>query len=230
TTLFRSEDIQFADFEEVVPQVELGDEDRISDELVLVFPRERALFPYHEEFLDRFEALSTVEELDDDGNVARLAAQSRADEDLLNRMLRVYGYYDALVRVFPRERALFPYHEEFLDRFEALSTVEELDDDGNVARLAAQSRADEDLLNRMLRVYGYYDALVFRSVGELTPGEDNTEQRPTVRFDIIPGTQYRFGAIDLGNLAAAGADYAMLRDTFEIQTGDPLLADKIVEE
>src|SRR5690606_3072301 len=114
------EDIQFADFEEVVPQVELGDEDRISDELVLVFPRERALFPYH--------------------------------------------------------------------------------------------------------------ALVCRSVGELTPGEDNTEQRPTVRFDIIPGTQYRFGAIDLGNLAAAGADYAMLRDTFEIQTGDPLLADKIVEE
>lgn len=161
------EDIQFADFEEVVPQVELGDEDRISDELVLVFPR---------------------------------------------------------------ERALFPYHEEFLDRFEALSTVEELDDDGNVARLAAQSRADEDLLNRMLRVYGYYDALVFRSVGEVTPGEDNAEQRPTVRFDIIPGTQYRFGAIDLGNLAAAGVDYAMLRDTFEIQTGDPLLADKIVEE
>src|SRR5690606_14463480 len=144
TTLFRSEDIQFADFEEVVPQVELGDEDRISDELVLVFPR---------------------------------------------------------------ERALFPYHEEFLDRFEALSTVEELDDDGNVARLAAQSRADEDLLNRMLRVYGYYDALVFRSVADVPPGEDTAEQRPTVRFDIIPGNQYRFGAIDLGNLAARSEEH-----------------------
>lgn len=161
------EDIQFADFEDVLPRVELGEEERISDELVLVFPR---------------------------------------------------------------ERALFPYHDEFLDRFEALSTIEELDDDDNAARLAAQARADEDLLNRMLRVYGYYDALVFRSVGGIEPGEETAASQPTVRFDIVPGDQYRFGAIDLGNLAAAGADYAMLRDAFEIQPGDPLLSDKIVEE
>jgi len=92
------EDIEFADFDEFFPErVELGDEERLSDELVLVFPRERALFPYHDEFLDRFEGLSTIEDLEDDGNAARLAAQARADEDLLNRLLRVYGYYDALV-------------------------------------------------------------------------------------------------------------------------------------
>src|SRR5690606_13826855 len=60
------EDIQFADFEDAFPCVELGDEERISDELILVFPRERALFPYPDEFLDRFESLSTIEELDDD--------------------------------------------------------------------------------------------------------------------------------------------------------------------
>ncbi len=161
------DDIQFAEFEDVEPPVELGDEERISDELVLVFPR---------------------------------------------------------------EEALFPYHDDFLERFEDLSTVEELDDDGNVARLAAQSRADEDLLNRMLRVYGYYDALVFRSVGSIEPGQETADQRPTVRFDIIPGSQYRFGAIDLGRLAEAGADYAMLREVFEIQPGDPLMSDKIVEE
>ena len=161
------DDIQFAEFEDVEPPVELGDEERISDELVLVFPR---------------------------------------------------------------EEALFPYHDDFLGRFEDLSTVEELDDDGNVARLAAQSRADEDLLNRMLRVYGYYDALVFRSVGSIEPGQETAHQRPTVRFDIIPGSQYRFGAIDLGRLAEAGADYAMLREVFEIQPGDPLMSDKIVEE
>ncbi len=161
------EDIQFADFEDVFPRVELGDEERISDELVLVFPR---------------------------------------------------------------ERALFPYHDEFLDRFESLSTIEELEDDDNAARLAAQARADEDLLNRMLRVYGYYDALVFRSVGGIEPGAEVAPGQPTVRFDIVPGSQYRFGAIDLGNLAASGVDFAMLRDSFEIRTGDPLLSDKIVEE
>jgi translocation and assembly module TamA len=138
---------------------------------------------------------------------------------------------DELVLVFPTERALFPHHDEFLDRFKQLSTIEELDDDDNAARLAAQARADEDLLNRMLRVYGYYDALVFRSVAGVDEGAELAEgQRPTVRFDIVPGAQYKFGAIDLGNLAAAAVDYAMLRDAFEIQTGDPLLADKIVEE
>ena len=162
------EDIQFADFDDELPRVEMGDEERISDELVLVFPS---------------------------------------------------------------ERALFPHHDEFLDRFKALSTIEELEDDDNAARLAAQARADEDLLNRMLRVYGYYDALVFRSVGGVDDlGEVAEGQRPTVRFDIVPGTQHRFGAVDLGELAAANADYPMLRESFEIETGDPLLSDKIVEE
>jgi translocation and assembly module TamA len=142
---------------------------------------------------------------------------------------------DELVLVFPSERALFPHHDEFIDRFKALSTIEELDDDDNAARLAAQARADETLLNRMLRIYGYYDALVFRSVGGIEPGEDAAGQgadggQPTVRFDIVPGTQYRFGAIDLGELAAAAADYRTLRDSFEIAPGDPLLSDKIVEE
>ncbi len=166
------EDIRFADLSEQLPQVEMGDEERISDELVLVFPS---------------------------------------------------------------ERALFPHHDEFIDRFKALSTIEELDDDDNAARLAAQSRADEELLQRLLRVYGYFDAQVFRSVGGIEPGEAVAAQgadrgRPTVRFEIIPGTQFRFGAIDLGSLTAAGADYPMLRESFEIETGDPLLQDKIVDE
>src|SRR5918993_5449927 len=75
-------DIEFADFDLELPQVDMGGEERISDELVLVFPTDRALFPHHDEFLDRFKALSTIEELDDDDNAARLAAQARADEDL----------------------------------------------------------------------------------------------------------------------------------------------------
>jgi translocation and assembly module TamA len=162
------EDIEFADFDVGLPRVEMGGEERISDELVLVFPSERALFPQHDEFLDRFKALSTIEDLDD------------AD---------------------------------------------------NPARLGAQARADEALLNRLLRIYGYYDALVFRSVGAAEPGEEGAEDgQPTVRFDIIPGRQFRFGAVDLGGLASATADYRRLRESFEIVTGDPLLADKVVEE
>jgi translocation and assembly module TamA len=166
------EDIEFVDFDLNLPRVEMGGEERISDELVLVFPS---------------------------------------------------------------ERALFPHHDEFLDRFKALSTIEELEDDDNAARLAAQARADEELLRRMLRVYGYYDALVFRSVGGIEPGDETATEgaddgQPTVRFEIIPGMQYRFGAVDLGDLAAAAADYRLLRDSFQIVPGDPLLSDKIVEE
>jgi len=160
------DDIEFADFTDAFPQVAMGDEERISDELVLVFPS---------------------------------------------------------------ERALFPHHDDFIDRFKALSTIESLDAEDNPARLAAQARADQDLLERMLRVYGYYDATVFRSVGGIAPGEERTRSRATVRFDIIPGPQYTVGAIDLGDLDSA-PDYAMLRETFEVKTGDPLLSDKLVEE
>jgi len=58
--------------------------------------------------------------------------------------------------------------------------------------------------------------------------ERKSEADVAVRFDIIPGTRYRFGAIDLGNLAAAGPDTPMLRAAVGIQTGDPLDNDKIV--
>jgi translocation and assembly module TamA len=137
---------------------------------------------------------------------------------------------DELVLVFPSEASLFPEREEFLERFRQLSTVEEYDDENSAARLAAQARADEDLLQRMLRIYGYYDAQVIRTVGGALEGEAARSTTPEVRFDIIPGPQYLIGAIDLGALDAAGADYPMLREAFEVQVGDPVLSDKIVEE
>ena len=97
-----------------------------------------------------------------------------------------------LMLVFPTEAAQFPERDAFVDRFKQLSTIERYDDNGSAARLAAQARQDEQLLERMLRVYGYYDALVLRNVS----GGENAEgaaTRPSVRFDILPGKQYAFG-------------------------------------
>ena len=140
---------------------------------------------------------------------------------------------DSLAVSFPQERALFPIQDEFLDRFEALSSVEAYDDgDDNVAMVTARARADEELLQRMLRVYGYYDARITRSVVQTatdTDGDGTNESPPKVRFDINPGTRYRFGAIDLGALDTA-PDAAMLRSAFEVQPGDFMSSDKIVEE
>jgi len=131
---------------------------------------------------------------------------------------------DELLLAFPSDRTLFPERDEFLDRFESLSTVDNYDDEGNIAQLAVQARADEELLNRLLRVYGYFDAQVARTVG----GNDDDEA--SVRFDIIPGTRYTYGEIDLGNLAAADNQFSALRRSFDIESGDPINLDGIEAE
>ena len=137
---------------------------------------------------------------------------------------------DELVLVFPSETSLFPERDEFLERFESLSAVETYEDDDNIARLEAQAREDEELLQRLLRVYGYFDAQVIRSVGVVDQTVEADLERPAVRFDVLPGLRYRIGAVDLGNLAAAGDDFELLRSTFEIYPGDPISMDDIQRE
>lgn len=153
------------------------------------------------------ELLEPEDDIEFAEDLAVLAPLPEGDEERLS---------DELVLVFPTELSLFPDRDEFLDRFREHSTIEEYDAGASAARLAAQARADEELLHRLLRLYGYYDAQVIRTVGGAAA------DRPEVRFDIIPGPRYAFGSIDLGNLAAAGPDYPMLRETFGIQSGDPL--------
>lgn len=131
---------------------------------------------------------------------------------------------DELLLAFPSDRTLFPERDEFLDRFESLSTVENYDDDGNLAQLAVQARADEELLGELLRVYGYFDAQVTRTVG------GGGEEDASVRFDIIPGRRYTYGEIDLGNLAEADNQFAALRRSFDIESGDPISLDEIKAE
>ena len=137
---------------------------------------------------------------------------------------------DNLLLGFPQSEPPFLESADFVERFRALSTITELDEEeANVAQLAARAREDEELLNNLLRVYGYYDAQVLRTIGAVQAGEDTAEQTPTVRFDIIPGTRYSYGAIDLGNLASA-PDAETLRAAFEIYPGDFLQSDTIVQE
>ena len=137
---------------------------------------------------------------------------------------------DNLVLGFPQAEPPFSDRGDFVERYEALSTIEELgSDDANVAQLAARANDDEELLNNLLRVYGYYDGQVTRSIGTVQAGDDTAEEAPTVRFDIVPGNRYRVGAVDLGNLAAA-PDFETLRAAFEIYPGDFLQSDTIVQE
>ncbi|MGE5953653.1 MAG: autotransporter assembly complex protein TamA, partial [Qipengyuania vulgaris] len=137
---------------------------------------------------------------------------------------------DNLLLGFPQTEPPFSDRGDFVERYEALSTIEELgDDDANVAQLAARANQDEELLNNLLRVYGYYDGQVTRSIGTLEAGDETADALPTVRFDIVPGNRYRVGAVDLGNLVTA-PDFEALRAAFEIHPGDFLQSDTIVQE
>lgn len=130
---------------------------------------------------------------------------------------------------FPVDPDVFPQRDAFVKRFRQLREAEmSANGEDNVALIAARIRADRDLLERELRVYGYYDARVSRSLDEADVANDTNGQEPRVRFTILPGEQYRFGAIDLGQLDTA-PDYPALRETFAINSGDPLLADRIVD-
>ncbi|HVR90893.1 MAG TPA: BamA/TamA family outer membrane protein [Novosphingobium sp.] len=137
-----------------------------------------------------------------------------------------------LALVFPAGDDSFPERGEFAIRFRNLSTLVRLSgsDDDNIAQVAVRARSDRDLLQRLLRVYGYYDAQVVQTVGGIEPRQDVAVTAATVRFDVLPGTRYRFGAIELAALPATGEDFTLLRSSYKIQPGDPLSSDAIVGE
>lgn len=187
--------------------------------------------------LDNF-ALDLAEPLPVDPEVEALAELDVTE--LLNLPeLTEYRVTDTLQLGFPADPAAFPEREEFVERFRQLSTVRELDDDQDtIAQVAARARADEELLVEILRTYGYYDGNVVR---QLSGGRRNLENgaadaddvsaEPQLRFDILPGPRYVFGRVDLGSLASLPQpDLATFRDTFGIREGDPLYADRIVDQ
>ncbi|WP_245790127.1 autotransporter assembly complex protein TamA [Erythrobacter sanguineus] len=145
---------------------------------------------------------------------------------------------DTLVLGFPAAQGAFPERREFVARFRELSTLRQLDGEADSApQVAARARADEELLGEMLRTYGYYSGEVVRQLsggrrarsnGDAPDTETVTE--PSVRFDILPGTRYQFGRIDLGALSSlAGRDAERLLAAFAIKQGDPLYADRIID-
>ena len=135
-----------------------------------------------------------------------------------------------LALVFPADPAVMPMRNVFAERFGALSTIKRLSGEGedNIAQLSARARTDDNLLLRLLRVYGYYDAEVTQTISAIEPGAAAAASAPSIRFDIAPGPRYRFGVIALGDLPGTASQYPTLRSAFGIQTGDPLDNDRIV--
>lgn len=147
-----------------------------------------------------------------------------------------------LVLALPAVPEAFPERDKFVDRFKNLSTLRALDEgEESAPQVAARARADEELLGDILRTYGYYDGEVVRQlsggrrdgvVGEEAEADaDAASREPSVRFDILPGLRYSFGRIDLGALPTLREpDASTLIAAFGIKSGDPLYADRIVDQ
>jgi translocation and assembly module TamA len=145
---------------------------------------------------------------------------------------------DTLALGVPAAAGAFPEQSEFIARFRELSALRQLDGKTDtILQVSARARADEELLADMLRTYGYYSGEVVRQLSGGRRARANRDEadaeaavKPSVRFDLLPGTRYRFGTIDLGALALLPApDGERLREIFAIASGDPLYADRIVE-
>lgn len=171
--------------------------------------------------------LADVEEIEDDGSAEFTEANPLESGPLLIDPI-VVNLNEQLALAFPSEPGAFPQQDEFVDQFETLSSIEAYGDlESNVGQLGARAREDQEILNRLLRAYGYYDGEIIREVGpNLVDGSD---ERPQVRFNILPGERYRFGNIDLGELDQA-PDSQILRQSFGLFPGDFVDSYDIVRE
>ena len=152
--------------------------------------------------------------------------------------LAEFPFNDRVTLAFPADPAAFPERAEVTERFRQLSALAQLNGtDATAPQIAARARADADLLGEILATYGYYGGEVVRQLSggrrARENGADSSDVAATsaVRFDIYPGTQYRFGKIDLGAIdKLAAEERAALRSAFGIAVGDPVLAGRILEE
>jgi len=171
--------------------------------------------------------LTPVEQVEDDGSADFANANPLESGPLLIDPV-VIDLTEQLALAFPSETGAFPQQGEFVEQFAMLSSIEAYGDtEANVGQLGARAREDQEILNRLLRAYGYYDGEVIREVGpNLIDGSD---ERPQVRFNILPGERFRFGEIDLGDLAQA-PDSQDLRRAFDLYPGDPVDSYDILRE
>ncbi|CAN5251744.1 autotransporter assembly complex family protein [soil metagenome] len=111
---------------------------------------------------------------------------------------------------------------QFRQRFADLSVLKQGENKAaNLAQINRRIKEDTELLNRLMRAKGYYDA---RIRGRVTAAGD----RLLVTFDVVPGVIYVLQSVTLTGLADAGNREAGLREAFSVNVGDPVDADKIV--
>lgn len=193
----------------------------IGKQVELAFPRDIATFPQRQELADRFDELSSLRELDtSEDSLAQLARRAKSDGELLDQLMRYYGYYGATVFQTVRMQAA-----------SAASGEAGSGQRGNGTGSAGGTATSG---NRGANGNAGSKAGASGNAGSVSNGANHRPrvdaENAVVRFDIIPGVQYKVGAIALGDLEQTGSDYAGLRNAFALKTGDPLETQRILDD
>ncbi|MEJ6676140.1 MAG: BamA/TamA family outer membrane protein [Parasphingorhabdus sp.] len=115
--------------------------------------------------------------------------------------------------------------DAFNTRFKILSVLEQYrGGDANFAQIRRRAQSDVELVERLLRIEGYYDAVV------QTRFEADGAERVTVFIDVQAGPLYELDAIALAGLETAVAlDPQRFENSFGLQSGEAVNSDRIME-
>ena len=91
----------------------------------------------------------------------------------------------------------------------------------NAAQIDRRTRADAELLTQLLHAQGYYDA-------EVEPDIDVAASEIGISLRATPGKRYRFEAVELPGLDAAGSEAKSLREAFAVKAGDAVVAEQVI--
>ena len=112
----------------------------------------------------------------------------------------------------------------FGERFQALSALQQYKGtEANFAQIKRRAETDRELVERLLRIEGYYDAIV-RSRFAAGKGTDIA-----VTIAVTAGPQYKFDEITLDGVEKAeGDDPQQFRNAFGLQSGEIINSDAVV--
>lgn len=115
----------------------------------------------------------------------------------------------------------------FSDRFNILSALEEYrGDDANFAQIKRRAETDRNLVEQLLRIEGYYDAVVRTRFEALTKTTDPNDV--AVIINIAAGPQYKLSSIVFPGLEKARTDDKLgFLDVFGLNEGDIINSDLI---
>ena len=132
---------------------------------------------------------------------------------------RVSGEREAAVRLAGLDG--IGGEQEIREAFAASSALDQNDnEDSNAAQIDRRSSEDSELLVELLRSQGYYSAEVDAAI-------ETADNRITVILTARPGPRYTFEGVELPGLAGGGDDD--LRKAFDVRTGDPVIAQEVID-